>query len=1069
MVKRLPLSDAPPPSNTQWDTARCKRVIRPLLVKLKALREEVKRSEARTQRSRRTLSPDSGDNYEEGNKLSAGKRFRKPMRTYGALKMVRGKNTAQASGVGGSSVTGVLKGTKNIDYASFSCRHRTDDHLPLHWSAGVDFIAKGMVPASQDLSAGIIRPTAFSDEANSRIHRHQEAVYWALDQFLFATSSMDKGPPIPTLASMVSRQVAYCILAVGDDDMDWYDYVKGYGRSGEYLREVVRWHGIELLKDALAEGAMDPVDGGPGAIGTCIGLCRKHGAEREAEALLETLLFLNPVFKTSKTNPAFETIRSYFSIGPDGFVPPSSVYRILKAFTPLVYKNPSWMSSKEIQAILVMATKDIEIVPKADEMVIRLLESAFGLQGSYKTGEASPHEKIKIKSMPRIGRQKGEEVIAGVIRTLVDATLHWSESNARSVLIHLVKGYLSQDQTSKALAQNVWGEEWPGLVTSKIMAMAHVQRWSCGEASCTNRCLETGCFKELLRECRDEIALCLELLANALHGDNGFLLIAEYVRECYTPDTPSTTREEHEEELARVNSLTGRLLASISGASSSEYASMNVPETPKSSAPKVIIFTPGKLLTSEDKKWEKRRYLIGRLVLRIATQYQESVASFKHEWVKWATNIEKKVFGLKIKTPLETTVLKEDPRAQGASPKQKLRKGWRYEEGLGEWVSTGQTPGRKNRTPGRAGFEVVVSNRKEGDWRQEYLKFPSDRSAELDISDSEDGSDGVFPDNDNGELGSGSEEEQGSLYQGSDSGNTTRRILHPRSVDRTQAIRDSLRRFPMRSQLFIASTPAVDRSAELSSPIAKENLLSRFIDSGEILTGNPVEGSNEDEDEDSEDDEDSGVGKAVDEEDREEVSGGTTISVSSPIVSRLTRHNQSSFIVGRQESATIPPTSSPVQLTACASPSSPALSSRPPSSPPCRTKPTYGNDDMDIATDSDIDSDADYEPTITPTIPSTTCGTSNSLDDELSASDATFSRHHPSPPTPTLETAANASPTTPRPALSSNPPLSASSKRKIERSAKRRAVGRKCAMLRKRSIAVIARRGEDEMSADELA
>ncbi|CUS11156.1 unnamed protein product [Tuber aestivum] len=721
MAKRLPLSDAPPPSNTQWDTARCKRVIRPLLVKLKALREEVKRSEARTQRSRRTLSPDSGDNYEGNNKFGAKKKTKKPMRTYGTSKTAHSRTAAQASGAGGSSVTVVTKSTKNIDYASFSCHRRTDDIFPLHWSASADCIAKGMVPASQNLSARIVRPTAFSDEANTRIHRHQEAVYWALDQFLFVTSPAAKGPVIPTLASMASRQVAYCILAVGDDGMDWYDYVRGYGRSGEYLREVVRWHGIELLKDALADGAMDPADGGPGAIGACIGLCRKHGAEREAEALLETLLFLNPVFRTSKANPAFETIRFYFSIGPDGFVPPSSVYRILKEFTPLVYKNPSWMCSREIQAVLIMATKDIEIVPRADEMVIRLLESAFGLQGSYKTGEESPHEKLGTRRVPKVGRQKGEEAIAGVIQSLIWATFQRVESNARGALVHLVKGYLSQDQASKVLAQNVWGEEWPGLVTSKIMAMAHVQQWSCDGSSCTNSCLETGCFKELLRECRDEIALCLELLTNALHGDDGFLLVAEYVRECYTPDSPSTTKEEHAKELARINSLTGRLLASISEASSSEYASRNVPKTPKASAPKVIIFTPGKLLTPEDKKWEKRRYLIGQLVLRIATQYQESAVSFKHEWVKWATDIEKKVLALKIGTPLETTVLKEDLRVQDASPKQKLRKGWRYEEGLGEWVSTGQTPGRKNRTPRRAGFEVVVFNHKEGIWRQDSL------------------------------------------------------------------------------------------------------------------------------------------------------------------------------------------------------------------------------------------------------------------------------------------------------------------------------------------------------------
>ncbi|CUS11157.1 unnamed protein product [Tuber aestivum] len=277
----------------------------------------------------------------------------------------------------------------------------------------------------------------------------------------------------------------------------------------------------------------------------------------------------------------------------------------------------------------------------------------------------------------------------------------------------------------------------------------------------------------------------------------------------------------------------------------------------------------------------------------------------------------------------------------------------------------------------------------------------------------------------------------------------------------------------MRSQLFIASTPAVDRSAELSSPIAKENLLLRFIGSGEIPTSDPVrdEDEDEDEDEDSEDDEDNEDDKATDRGDRGDAKGRTIIPDSSPIVSRLTRYNQLPFIAGHQESITVPPTSSPAQLSAYASPS-PALSSRPPSSPPRRTKPTHGDDDdMDIASDSDIDSDSNYEPTVTPAAPSTARGTRNSLEDELSASDAAFPCHRdrPSSSTPILKTMVSASSITPRSTSSPNPPLSASSKRKIERSTRRRAMGRKRAMLRKRSVAEIARHKQDEMSADELA
>ncbi|RPA93872.1 hypothetical protein L873DRAFT_1793323 [Choiromyces venosus 120613-1] len=1094
MVKRLSLSDAPPPGNTHWDTARCKRVIRPLLIKLRALKEEVKRSETRTQKpSRRTPSPDSGDNYGE-NRFSARKKSKKPMRTYGALKTVYGKNTTQRASTSNTSVTVVPKGTKNIDYASLSYFDSSDAHLPLHWSASPECIAKGAVPTSLDLSTKIVKPIAFTDEANTRIHRHQEAVYVALDQFLFATSPPDKAPPIPTLASMAARQVAYCILAVGDDGMDWYDYVKGYGRSGEYLREVVRWHGVELLKDALADGGMGLVDGGPGAIGACIGLCRRHGAEREAEALLETLIFFHPIFSTAKTNPAFEIIRTYFSITPRGFVPSSSVYRIIAAFTPLVYKNSSWLSSKEIQAILIMAAKDIEVVPGADEIVAKLIESAYGLRSNYITGEKSPHENIKLRPMPRIGRGKGEEVIAIVIKEFIAATFQWVASNARSALIRLVKGYLLQDQASKALAEDVWGEgeDWAGLLTSKIMAMAHVQQFSCEETSCTDRCLETGCFKESLRDCRDEIALCLEHLTNLLPGDEGFLLAADYVHQCYIRDQSSTTKEQHEKELARINSFTGRLLASISDTSSSGYASMNVPKTPKASAPKVIIFTPGKSLSPEERKWEKRRYLIGQFVIRIATQYQESATSFKHEWVKWATNVEKKVLSLKIKTPLATTVLKEDLKVQVASPKvKKMRQGWRYEEGIGEWVSTGQTPGRKNKTPRRAGFNVVIHKRREGNWRQGYQELSGHGHVEDEMTDDKDGANDSSSDSEDRESDSESEEEKGSLYEGSDSEDTKINLPPPRSVKKTAAIRDSLKMFPMRSQLFIASSPAVGRSGEYSSPVPRDNLLSRFMESVEIPCSDPARGSEESGDEDSEDDEEDD--RAVDEGDAEEVEveERTAIPYSSPIVSRLTRRSQSPFITEHEPStiSSVAATSSPAQPSAWAS-SSAAPSPRPQSSHSRHTKHTYeeeedseyeDEDRTDTASDdSDTDSASDYKPPVpavvivTAAVPPSIPDSEDFLEDELSLSDATFACHRNrcSSSTPVLDTPVNAaSPPTPGSVSSSNPPVSSTSKRKFER-AVRHVKGKKRAMVRKGSIVEIARQDdedEEEMSADELA
>lgn len=1021
MVKRPSLAGPPATTGIGWDPSRCRRVIRPLLTKLKALKEDFKPPFTKPAKPRREPTP-GADNYEEPVFPPVKRKIRKPVRTYAMGRTTFPGNAATRPLVGAATVS-----TGKCRVSDYASSLELFEGRPAHWDSEEYYLVKGIPPDSQFLAVELENIcSSFAGTTDTRVVRLYQAIYVALDTFLLATAAAPTaGPATPSLAALAARQVAYCILATEDDELVWYDLARGFGKSGEYLRDIVRWHGIELLKDSIAEGLMSSKDGSAGMAGLCIGLCRKHGADREAESLLETLLHFDPTFST-KMSQVMETMRLYFSASPHGFVPPSCVYRILKTNTPSIFSNFPWITSMEIQAVLAMASKDIDAVPGADEMIMKIMDSAFGFLGEDKISECNPRRSPKSKSLaPR--RERAEETISEVVKRLVKLTSYGSESKAKTVLIHLAKGFLSQSGDAKARAEQVWGQYWTGLTETKLAAMAYVQQWSCDEKTCTNDCNRNDCFRESISEFRAEIALCLETLCIALE-DEGIMSAAEYLYECSRPVLTSTTRAEHRAEMRAINSLIGRLLASISLSSASAHEMMAPPVTPKASSkpkPKVIIYTPRKSLTAEDEKWEGRRYLIGELVLKVADHYQDSAKEFKDEWVKWATKVEEKVIGLKIQPPSQNTFPGHGP---GAGPdvaqfKKKSRKGWRYEEGLGIWTLTGYTPGRKKTEAKEEGIAVVIPHTTgRRSWRSKYKEIIS-LGPGIDSTDT-----------DTGESHQEWQEDS-SAHQTSESEVETK-VVSPKSHRKSRAILDSLAKFPRRSRRFIESTPVATRADEFSMPHLKENLLPRLSEPHErpfsVLVERYVP---------SEDDED----------------GATAIPDSSPMVSRLTRRNNPSPNLHDWESDATAPSLGGAKFVAL--PSSSAYSSPPASHPsdseytdtephpPIRVRPSSSR--ISLNTQEHTQNRARHRHPITTT-------TNDSVDDDEIS---TTIESPPSPRRPRRKSYP------PRPSIPTPPSPGQSSRRK-RRAARRRESGMKRIMVRKRSTADIAR--EAELSEDEL-
>lgn len=747
-----------------WTTTRCHRLLRPLTAKLQALRNIIQNNPsatsanaARPKPKRDLTDPDHDPDalfVEIAEKAaggrgagSSGMRIRtKPQRTYG------GGNASGARSNGGSSTPalGTTATTSSLginDYLSI-WGDNTAPTAPPHPNPP----KKPNRALPHDPYNPLILLHSFRPILHPSIFSVYLGIYTSLESVLFSTNCPPSGPQVPPLRTLAARKIAHCILATSceiESDDIWYDAAAELGSSGEYLREVVRWHAIELVRDATAEGLMDGRDGGLGMAGVLVGLCRNTGADQEAQSLLQTLFDLHPVISSSDS-PAIQALTMFFSETPE------VMYRFLTKNFPATSLNPSWLGSTDIHAFLLLASAEIDDNPGIETLASRALEAAFGLWGEEHllvlsgqrqctARQRAPRRDAKslldtipdddetsrkppASAMPwRIGL-KAETIVLKMVKSLLLLSLQNHSSKATLVLRSLVRGFLAQSAAIKTTTEDVWGPRYP--VAAKVAILLHG--------------LGTGAEDDL--RIFDETARCLEDICGS-GGSDGMKSLASFIANCYIPLYRRASKHDEVQVLAaRMISLT---------ADPTNVAPRTVPVTPRVSAGRMMVtFTPGKpAMAPAQELRETKRYLLAQLALQIAVGFSlKGKVKSDAAWIEWLRQFERKVIGLKIQTPgrvkailRQQEVGGEDVEAGGEVKKRSRdktkRKGWRYEEGLDLWVAVGATPGRERPQKARGVFIacVEVTIDEDYDWRAEYeaLDTADEIMVDVDVIDSE--------------------------------------------------------------------------------------------------------------------------------------------------------------------------------------------------------------------------------------------------------------------------------------------------------------------------------------------
>lgn len=606
-------------------------------------------------------------------------------------------------------------------------------------------------PLPPDPNHPLVLLNSFKSILHPSIFSVYLGIYTSLESVLLSTGYPNPAPKVLPLRALAARKIAHCILATSsevDSDDVWYDAAAELGSSGEYLCEIVRWHAIELVRDATAEGLMNGRDGGLGMAGVLVGLCRTVGAEQEAQSLLQTLFDLHPVILSSK-NPAIQALTMFFSETPE------VLYRFLAKNFPATRSNPSWLGSTDIHAFLLLASADIDDNPGIEILASRALEATFGIWGdehilalaaqrhSVTKRRAPPRgakplnqilndapRKTPPSTMPaRIGL-KAETIVLKMVESLLLLSLKNKSSKATTVLHSLVRGFLVQSAEIKMTTEDVWGARYP--IAAKVAILLH----GLGASSADDILIV------------DEITRCLEDVCGS-GGNEGMKSLASFVADCYAPLYGSSPKRDE------VQILAARIL-SLAAVDPARTVSGGVaPTTPRVLVGReTVTFTPGRpTLEPAQELQETKRYLLAQLALQIAVGFSLS-GEVKRDvaWIEWLGRFEHKVIGLKIQTPGKVKAIlqqrevefeeEEDRRGVVKSRgKMEKRKGWRYEEGLDLWVAVGATPGRERPKKKRDVFmvcvEVIVDD---GDWRDEYEAPDTADEIMAETSDPESGS-----------------------------------------------------------------------------------------------------------------------------------------------------------------------------------------------------------------------------------------------------------------------------------------------------------------------------------------
>jgi hypothetical protein len=544
----------------------------------------------------------------------------------------------------------------------------------------------------------------------------------AFENILLATKSANESHDLPSLKVIAARRVAQCILASdpGDSDEEWYQYAGMIGVGGEYCRDVVRWQAVELVREAIFSNLLPSQQrSGLGLPAILVGLCRHHNANAEAESLLKSMMEMYPLTENPR-NPALVALFSFWQNQK------FEMFRLL-AGTLIEEGRPTSLSNPSVNQALKVAVECLESSWLSQELITRALETAFGIWGEeYITAAAEQRRELARRKSSRRSRKaveeleyrksrdrqrpiarhivaRAENMALELTHKLVVAAQNSHNIVALAILDNLTQGFLVQDEAMRTITEEEWEECYP------IAAKVTILLQSLGRETEN----DVAIAKELLR--------CLDDLRNEM-GKEGLQSLGEFVASCYENLYTSTGKSitGRDEIRALINRLVSYASTGSFSVATDKTGTIDVkaPKTPLKHRNKVITFTPGKVPANPQR--ERERYFITQLALHVAIGFLKLKCAKDNEaWNEWLRKLEQKLIEMKVRTPAKTKAVSKDTVA---TPKE--RKGWRFEEGIAEWVELGGTPGGPFKgKKSQCVIEIPVKVGWKKSWRDDYEIF----------------------------------------------------------------------------------------------------------------------------------------------------------------------------------------------------------------------------------------------------------------------------------------------------------------------------------------------------------
>lgn len=737
-----------------WSTARCHRLIRPLVAKLQAL-NNITQSAPSTTATAGAPKP---------SKIDPGELNYKPE--------LDGKTRRRKDAAGSTSERDAFFGNGGKRRVKYTYGRRTTSGAGGGVGASGPRTSGGSAIAPFEEESTFKEPCLSSipqqllDSLRPFVHASIFSIYTgictAFDSLLLQTTTpppppssritASSGPQHLSLKSLAARQVAHCILATstelsGQDDA-WYDAASEIGVSGEYLRTIVRWHGIELLREAIRFNFMPVQKNGLGLAGVLVGLCKQHKAEMEAESLLKSMFELRPL-STNPSSAAFATLKVFWEKDE---ADREALFRLLGDNMDIAAGTPVAFGNTVVNEYLKAAAKELEDGP-SKRLVERAFESVFFIWGDRQaavtrfqrqvrtrrkgarnsvidradlnniTSDVLPLEnRSKIPPLPANVGKKAETMALNLAGTLIITAYKGSEA-ARDLLLNLARGFALQDIGAREVSEEAWETSYPIAARIFILAFA---------ISSLSKTSDDPNFTPSLTR---ELARSLSDVKD-VDGRAGLQSVGEYISKSllplYSSDsgrpilTPDPIKTLVTNLLPTPPSAAATLPPSIASSMTTprrpaaENPDFSFPETPFTvQIPnKVITLTPKPVSSARE---DSTAYYCSRLALHTALEF--ATLQNRPAWAAWAVTIESRVLGMKLRTPapqpacVTELILPAPPKQPKFGAGNKERKGWRWEEGIAEWVAVGNTPGmgmrkvkqwRKRKDPVRMEMEISL-------------------------------------------------------------------------------------------------------------------------------------------------------------------------------------------------------------------------------------------------------------------------------------------------------------------------------------------------------------------------